>query len=247
MRDFRDAKAMARTLRAALAAKGLNITVSQSLALIAEILGTADWTTLAAAIRRDAPSSAKAVSRASVASGEFDPNDFLADSAEPPFSRELGVTLYRALEDAERRGHEYATLEHLLIALIDDADASAAMRACKADLRALKANLVGYLNNELKMLVARPGAGTIPTAAFQRVAQRARRQVQGREVSGKDLLLAMLDERESPAVWLLGEHGVTRHDALNVIPHDKRSLAHRPVVRPVMARRSNRRGKTGGA
>src|SRR5215471_830545 len=143
MRDFRDAKAMAHTLRAALAAKGFKITVSQSLELIAEAFGAADWNTLAAAIRRAADTPHRNASRLPLQIAVRNPT----------LSRELELTLDRAIAHANAREHEYTTLEHLLLALIDDPDASAVMRACKIDLGVLKENLVGHIDNELKALV----------------------------------------------------------------------------------------------
>jgi Glyoxalase superfamily protein/Clp amino terminal domain, pathogenicity island component len=212
MRDFRDAKAMAQTLRAALAAKGFKITVSQSLELIAEAFGVADWNTLAAAIRREAlaPRENAASSRPS------------AESAPAfVFCRELELTLHRALAYADERGHEYATLEHLLLALIDDADASAVMKACKADLGALKRDLASYVDNELKTLVTDDHRGPRPTAAFQRVVQRAVHDVRvlDRDLTGADLIPPMFAETESHAAWLLGEQEMTWQDAANVILH----------------------------
>jgi hypothetical protein len=137
MRDFRDAKAMAGTLRAALAAKGLKLTVSQGLELIAEIFGEVDWNTLAAAIRADG------TARRNSASPSPPPSAEAATAPAAPvggvsFSRALESTLHRALADANQRNHEYATLEHLLLALTDDGDASAIMNGCKVDLAALK-------------------------------------------------------------------------------------------------------------
>jgi Glyoxalase superfamily protein/Clp amino terminal domain, pathogenicity island component len=123
MRDFRDAKAMARTLRAALAAKGLKITISQSLELIAELFGVADWNTLAAAIRGD-----RTVPRDD-ASPSPPPRAETVSGGGILFSRALELTLHRALACANQRYHEYATLEHLLLALTDEADASAVMMA----------------------------------------------------------------------------------------------------------------------
>jgi hypothetical protein len=157
MRDFRNAKAMAQTLRAALATKGVKITIGQSLELIAEIFGQADWNTLAAAIRAE-----KSISREKVS-----PPLPAVGSSFPPLSSALALTLHRAFGFASQRKHEYATLEHLLLALIDDADALAVLRVCSADLGALAEKLVGYLDNELKTLVIDNGADSKPTAAFQ--------------------------------------------------------------------------------
>ncbi len=133
MRDFRDAKAMAGTLRASLAADGIKITVSQSLELIAKAFGLADWNTLSAAIRAEAAAPRQSASRSPPPTADRVPGVV--------FSRELESTLHRALAEANQRAHDYATLEHLLLALIDDPDASAAMKACKIDLGALRKNL----------------------------------------------------------------------------------------------------------
>jgi hypothetical protein len=210
MRDFRDAKSMAHTLRASLAAKGLKITISQSLELIAEAFGVADWNTLAAAIHAD-----QLAPRASP------PPNSIADSAsEIGFSSELGATQRNALNAANQRKHEYATLEHLLLVLTDDIDASAAMKACNPDLAALKENVTGYLDNELKSLVVADGRESKPTVAFQRVVRRAVIQARGRghlRISGGDLLVAIFAETESPASRFLGEQAITRLKVANFI------------------------------
>jgi hypothetical protein len=212
MRDFRDAKAMARTLRAALAAKGLKITIGQSLELIAEVFGVADWNTLAAAIRAEAPAPRNGASPSPppIAERILGPRRHV--------SRELESTLHRALADANHREHDYATLEHLLLALIDDLDASAVMKACNVDLGALKRNLANYFDNKLTELASSNGDDARPTSAFQRVIQRAMTHVQWsarEEVTGANVLVAIFAETESPAVRLLGEQDMTRQDAVN--------------------------------
>jgi ATP-dependent Clp protease ATP-binding subunit ClpA len=134
------------------------------------------------------------------------------------FSTALEGTLRRALADATQRQHEYATLVHLLRALIDDADASAVMKACQVDLDALKADLVGYLDSGMKTPATSDRRDSEPTVGIQRVTSGAVQHVRsaGRgTVTGGDLLLAMFDENDSPAVWLLGKHGMTRQDATN--------------------------------
>ena len=126
-------------------------------------------------------------------------------------SAELETTLHRAFAGANPRRHEYATLEHLLLALIDDADASAAMRSCKADLDVMREKLVSYLDNELTRLVTAEGGDAKPTAAFQRVIQRAARASQQSDrliLTGIDILCAIFSETQSPAARLLGEQGV---------------------------------------
>ena len=212
MRDFRNAKAMAQTLRAALATKGVKITIGQSLELIAEIFGQADWNTLAAAIRAEKSISREKVSLPLPAVG----------SSFPPLSSALAVTLHRAFGFASQRKHEYATLEHLLLALIDDTDALAVLRVCSADLGALAEKLVGYLDNELKTLVIGNGADSKPTAAFQRVVQRAelRRKELGRSmVTCVYILEAITSETQSLAARLLGEQGMTRQHLLSIVTH----------------------------
>jgi len=211
MRDFRHAKAMAGTLRAALAAKGLKITVSESLELIAKAFGVADWNTLSAAVRAEAPGPRND------ASPSPPPITERVLAPGPHFSRELESTLHRALADANHREHDYAALEHLLLALIDDLDASAVMKACNVDPGALKKNLADYVDNELRGPSNSDGA--TPTSAFQRVVQRAVTHVQwsGREeITGANVLVAIFAETESPAVRLLGEQDMTRQHALNL-------------------------------
>jgi hypothetical protein len=226
MRDFRDAKAMARTLRAALAAKGHNITISESLELIAHAFGVADWNTLSATIRAQPPAPRESASPPPPTVESLGAARFSAPSAvggeTPRFSTELESTLQRALTYAIGRNHQYATLEHLLLALIDDADASAMMKACKVDLGALKESLASYIDNELKRLVVDHGNETRPTAGFQRVVQRAVIQTQGlgrHTVTGAELLANIFAERESHAAYFLQEQDMTHYDAVNFIVH----------------------------
>lgn len=212
MRDFRDAKAMAHTLRAALAARGLTITNSQSLELIAEAFGAADWNTLAAAIRGEALVARNSVTPLPPSIADSDPM--------LPFSARLLATLHRALVYATQRKHEYATLEHLLLALTDDADAAAVLRSCNVELGTLREKLAAYLDEGLKRLVIDSGAAPKPTAAFQRVVQRAgpnARESGGAAVTGADVLIAIFSETQNPAARLLGEQGVTRESAVSFI------------------------------
>jgi ATP-dependent Clp protease ATP-binding subunit ClpA len=146
----------------------------------------------------------------------------------PSFSRSLEKTLHRALALAGERHHEYATLEHLLLSLIDDSDAAAVMRACNVELEALRKNLVQYIDSELENLVVESNEEAKPTAGFQRVVQRAVIHVQssGRdEVTGANVLVAIFAERESHAAFFLQEQDMTRYDAVNYISH---GIAKRP-------------------
>ena len=138
--------------------------------------------------------------------------DALLDLSQRPVSADYAATKRRALDDADRRRHQYATLEHLLLALTEDAKASAVMRACDADLDKLRQSLVQYLDNELKHTVMETGRAE-PTAAFKRVDQRAAflaQEVGYPEVTGVNALVALFAETRSPAARLLAEHGVSR-------------------------------------
>jgi ATP-dependent Clp protease ATP-binding subunit ClpA len=146
----------------------------------------------------------------------------------PSFSRSLEQSLHRALTSANERHHEYATLEHLLLSLIEDQDAAAVMRACSVDLDALKKSLVDYIDSELANLVGEGNDDAKPTAGFHRVIQRAVIHVQssGREeVTGANVLVAIFAERESHAAYFLQEQDMTRYDAVNFISH---GIAKRP-------------------
>jgi ATP-dependent Clp protease ATP-binding subunit ClpA len=140
----------------------------------------------------------------------------------PQLSRTLDKTLRRAFALANARQHEYATLEHLLMALSEDPDAVAVLRACAVDIERLRATLTDFLDNELTGLVVEGMVDARPTSGFQRVLQRAAIHVQsaGRsEVTGANVLVALFSERESHAVYFLQEQNMTRLDAVNYISH----------------------------
>ncbi|MHA1154406.1 MAG: AAA family ATPase, partial [Alphaproteobacteria bacterium] len=137
-------------------------------------------------------------------------------------SANLEQTLHRALGYANERRHEYATLEHLLLALTEDSDAVAVLRACGVELDRLCGEIQDYIDNELSNLITAQLGDAKPTAGFQRVLQRAAIHVQssGREeVTGANVLVAMFSERESHAVYFLQEQEMSRLDALNYISH----------------------------
>ncbi len=141
----------------------------------------------------------------------------------PAFSKGLEQGLHNALEIANERNHEFATLEHLLLALTNDADASSVLEACSVDIDLLRRNLLDYIENELSGLVNDDEEDDCkPTAGFQRVIQRAVIHVQssGRdEVTGANVLVAMFAERESHAAYFLQKQEMTRYDAVNFISH----------------------------
>jgi ATP-dependent Clp protease ATP-binding subunit ClpA len=137
-------------------------------------------------------------------------------------SRNLEQTLHRALALATERRHEYATLEHLLLALIDDQDATPVLRACGVDIAQIRQEVSQFIDNELDSLKTAVVTDPKPTAGFQRVVQRSVIHVQssGRdEVTGANVLVALFSERESHAVYFLQLQDMTRLDAVNYIAH----------------------------
>jgi ATP-dependent Clp protease ATP-binding subunit ClpA len=141
----------------------------------------------------------------------------------PSFSNTLEQAIHAALALANARRHEFATLEHLLLALVDEPDAARVMKACSVDTEELRTTLVEYIDDDLANLVTDiDGSEAVPTAAFQRVIQRAAIHVQssGRtEVTGANVLVAIFAERESNAAYFLQEQDMTRYDAVNFIAH----------------------------
>ena len=127
-------------------------------------------------------------------------------------SSSLERTLQTALALASAQGQEYATLEHLLLAMLDDADAQVALRACHADLEGLRTSLTGFIQEDLAGLVTTREGDPKPTTGFHRVVHRAAIRVQSAgqdEVTGVHVLLALFSERESHAVYFLQQQGVT--------------------------------------
>jgi hypothetical protein len=217
MRDYRDAKAMAQTVRASLADHGMKITNSQSLELMARAFGVADWNTLAAAIGDGvAPRRTRVATPSAAIDAGIRPR-------EPRFAAELERTLQRALGHADARKHQYTTLEHLLLALTDDAHASKVMLACGVDLAALKKSLTDYIDDGLRTIVVETGASPVesrPTAAFQRVMQRAEahaEQMGQQEITGNNVMVVIFAERLSPAVRRLYSQNMTAQDAANLV------------------------------
>jgi len=169
----------------------------------------------------------------------------------PSFSRQLEESLHRAVALANERKHEYATLEHLLLSLIEDEDSVGVMKACDVDLDVLKTTLTNYVDNELKSLVVDDGEDAKPTPSFQRVIQRAVIHVQssGRdEVTGANVLVAIFSERESHAAYFLQEQEMTRYDAVNYIAHGIAKKAGASEAKPVKGSEEEEKSavKTGG-
>ncbi|ODT61233.1 MULTISPECIES: ATP-dependent Clp protease ATP-binding subunit ClpA [Paracoccus] len=141
----------------------------------------------------------------------------------PSFSTSLEQAIHQALALANEHRHELATLEHLLLALTEEPDAVKVMRACNVDLEELRKTLVDFIEDDLSTLITDvEGSEAVPTAAFQRVIQRAAIHVQSsgrQEVTGANVLVAIFAERESNAAFFLQEMDMTRYDAVNFIAH----------------------------
>jgi len=162
-------------------------------------------------------------------------------------SRELEDTLRRAMSNAASRSHEFATLEHLLVALTDDADAREVLTACNVDISALLEKLHEYIEVELASIVSHSEELDVqPTASFQRVIQRAiiHTQSSGREVAtGANVLVSIFSERESHAVWFLKSLNMTRLDAVSFISHGSSSNVARGNEDPIESDSTEADGK----
>ena len=156
----------------------------------------------------------------------------------PSFSTSLEQAIHSALALANARSHEFATLEHLLLSLIDEPDAEKVLKACDVDLKELRSNLMDFIDTDLSGLVSEvEGSEAVPTAAFQRVIQRAAIHVQSsgrKEVTGANVLVAIFAERESNAAYFLQEQEMTRYDAVNFIAHGVAKDPSYGEARPVI-------------
>ncbi len=137
-------------------------------------------------------------------------------------SPDLQDTLQRAVADVRRRRHEYLTLEHLLLAMLDEPSLVEIVQKCGGDAPALRDQLNGFLEDSVEQLPADAEDGPEQTLAFQRVFQRAAMHVQGagrKQLTSGNMLVAMYRERDSHAVFLLEQQGVTRFDVINYVSH----------------------------
>ena len=140
----------------------------------------------------------------------------------PTFSKGLEIVLHKALSIAKEKKHEYATLEHLLLALTSDADANKLMKGCSVDIDILVINLTDYIENDLHELVTEELEDPKPTTSFQRVVQRAVMHVQSAnkdQVTGANILIAIFAESESYAAYFLHQQNMTRYDAVSYLSH----------------------------
>ncbi len=137
-------------------------------------------------------------------------------------SKELEVTLNLAFKSAREQRHEFMTVEHLLLALVDNPTAAKVLRACGGDLNQLRRQLTEFIRDNAPVLAADEDRDTQPTLGFQRVLQRAVFHVQSsgkKEVTGANVLVAIFGERESQAVYLLNQQSIARLDIVNCISH----------------------------
>ncbi|BDZ74966.1 hypothetical protein GCM10025856_26850 [Methylophaga marina] len=137
-------------------------------------------------------------------------------------SKELEQTLSQAFNYARQRAHEFLTVEHLLLALLENGQALAVLKACEVDITALRQELSDFLADNLPTLAEDSERETQPTLAFQRILQRAVMHVQssgGTEVTGANVLVSIFSEQQSQAVYLLQKQDVTRLDVVNAISH----------------------------
>ena len=167
----------------------------------------------------------------------------------PSLSPSLDAAIRKAVEYATERNHELVTLEHLLLALIDDRDAAAVMRACNVDLEELRDQLLDYIDNELENLVASTDVEAAPTHSFQRVVQRALIHVQSsgrQEVTGANVLVALFTERDSHAVYFLQQQDMSKLDAVQFISHGIAKRAGMSEPRSVRGSEGESGGESGG-
>ena len=137
-------------------------------------------------------------------------------------AQELEVSLHMAFVEARQKQHEFITVEHLLLAMLDNPSAAEVLKACGVDLDEMRGVLTDFINEHTPRLAAHSDADTQPTQGFQRVIQRAILHVQSsgkKEVTGANVLVAVFGEKESHAVYFLNQRGVTRLDVVNYIAH----------------------------
>jgi ATP-dependent Clp protease ATP-binding subunit ClpA len=174
-------------------------------------------------------------------------------------AQELEVSLHMAFVEARQQRHEFITVEHLLLALLDNPSAAEVLRACSANIDDLRKSLTNFIKDNTPQVAGTDEVDTQPTLGFQRVIQRAIMHVQStgngkKEVTGANVLVAIFGEKDSHAVYYLHQQGVTRLDVVNFIAHGiKKSdppSPPRPRTRPRARRaagRAQRKGLAAGA
>ena len=166
-------------------------------------------------------------------------------------AQELEVSLHMAFMEARQKRHEFITVEHLLLAMLDNPSASEVLRACAANIDELRKQLTDFIN-EHTPVVSVDEVDTQPTLGFQRVIQRAILHVQSsgkKEVTGANVLVAIFGEKDSHAVYFLHQKGVTRLDVVNFISHgiSKVPQTSAPAAKPEAESESDQEQSSGGA
>src|SRR5665647_1709107 len=139
-------------------------------------------------------------------------------------AQELEVSLHMAFVEARQQRHEFITVEHLLLALLDNPSAAEVLRACSANVDDSRKALANFIKDNTPQVAGTDDVDTQPTLGFQRVIQRAIMHVQStgngkKEVTGANVLVAIFGEKDSHAVYYLHQQGVTRLDVVNFIAH----------------------------
>jgi len=163
-------------------------------------------------------------------------------------AQELEVSLHMAFVEARQQRHEFITVEHLLLALLDNPSAAEVLRACSANIDDLRKSLSNFIKDNTPQVAGTDEVDTQPTLGFQRVIQRAIMHVQStgngkKEVTGANVLVAIFGEKDSHAVYYLHQQGVTRLDVVNFIAHGiKKSDAPEPTKSPEAAPQEQEEG-----
>jgi ATP-dependent Clp protease ATP-binding subunit ClpA len=152
-------------------------------------------------------------------------------------AQELEVSLHMAFVEARQQRHEFITVEHLLLALLDNPSAAEVLRACSANLDDLRKSLTNFITDNTPQVAGSDEVDTQPTLGFQRVIQRAIMHVQStgngkKEVTGANVLVAIFGEKDSHAVYYLHQQGVTRLDVVNFIAHGIRKSDPPEAAKP---------------
>ncbi|MFN9709694.1 MAG: Clp protease N-terminal domain-containing protein, partial [Burkholderiales bacterium] len=152
-------------------------------------------------------------------------------------AQELEVSLHMAFVEARQQRHEFITVEHLLLALLDNPSAIEVLKACSVNLDDLRKSLVQFIKENTPTVGGTDEVDTQPTLGFQRVIQRAIMHVQStgsgkKEVTGANVLVAIFGEKDSHAVYYLHQQGVTRLDVVNFISHGIRKSAPPETTKP---------------
>ena len=159
-------------------------------------------------------------------------------------AQELEVSLHMAFVDARQQKHEFITVEHLLLALLDNPSAAEVLRSCSCDVEEIRKNLQNFIKDNTPVVSGQDEVDTQPTLGFQRVIQRAIMHVQStsngkKEVTGANVLVAIFGEKDSHAVYYLHQQGITRLDVVNYISHGITKTPQAPAPKPENSQNEN--------